>query len=1078
MTTANDVIDYVLAWRAANGIGATDILTQAQKEQFSQDLNNKIAEVPALYEHQSQAQMIAYSGTFKKSGLTLGAFNVAKELGAIDNTQNFYISDTPRATFIDSGHIEFRTAIKTVLPDVVDFDKLFNGDANTRYSFGGQLALNDFISDSLIRANPVKGNFAPLIGDGVNASKVLIRTEFEAVFDDPDYTHIYGIPKEHWKNVFEIEGEEAFISKLTTASTNYRVVTGLEFEVGTGTDGKPIVTSLNAGEFLDEASTDILTDFDNKQAVERLNNYWNSLDESGKLDYEARQQAFRDTGIQLANDGLTYEVNKFGQASDSISFIYAGHRASKLAAAGDHAGATAIMKDWGVQFTSGEMGANALPKILHKLEFSADITDFGRVRGSSFTKNLGDDAAAIIARMSEQRLLGSGLIASDGTIDFSRMDAYLDRGMDNYVKQQLIMTGVLDANGNYDANFKNAYLSGSIAEIDTYMADNPEAVRRYLNYLDGLDEQGKQDFIAKQQQLRALGKGLADNGLAYEANKLGKASDSLDFLYAAHRASAAADQAGATAIMKEWGNQFTSGELGANKLPEIFYKLEFSADITDFGRVRGSSFTKNLGDDAAAIIARMSEQRLLGSGLIGSDGTIDFSRMDAYLDRGMDNYVKQQLIMTGVLDANGNYDANFKNAYLSGSIAEIDTYLADNPKGVDRIQQYFNALDLAGRQNIYEGQDALKNLGSADGHLPYHLNNLGIAADVFEFIIIGTTAAQLAMSGNEAQATKMLKDWALETLAGAGGGVIGGRLASATLGEIASAVFGIASSATPFGWLGKALVYGAAFAGGYIASDNVDEFFDLFDDQDENTHLDIIDKLSNILFGATTTLNGVTIPADGGDLGFTAEMSREDMVELAQDDIAYRYALREMNPFALFGADYEAVHNQDGSLDLYDEETGEGSMTLSYLRDRAAMLAWKIRYDTGMQDDDDAPHDGVKPYNQEWDTSAVNGNWDFVDMTIRIPGGAPLTLAIDGVNTTLNDTLYDHQIVFGSKNNDSFNGSGDIDHLYGMAGNDVINADDGDDWVEGGLGNDTLMGGDENDQVYGGAGNDTLYVMV
>jgi len=56
------------------------------------------------------------------------------------------------------------------------------------------------------------------------------------------------------------------------------------------------------------------------------------------------------------------------------------------------------------------------------------------------------------------------------------------------------------------------------------------------------------------------------------------------------------------------------------------------------------------------------------------------------------------------------------------------------------------------------------------------------------------------------------------------------------------------------------------------------------------------------------------------------------------------------------------------------------------------MLAWKIRYDRGMQDDDDAPHAGSKPYTEDWDTNEVEGNWDFVDMSLKLPGGA-LTLA-------------------------------------------------------------------------------------
>jgi len=50
------------------------------------------------------------------------------------------------------------------------------------------------------------------------------------------------------------------------------------------------------------------------------------------------------------------------------------------------------------------------------------------------------------------------------------------------------------------------------------------------------------------------------------------------------------------------------------------------------------------------------------------------------------------------------------------------------------------------------------------------------------------------------------------------------------------------------------------------------------------------------------------------------------MVEVS---IAWRYALRELNAFVIPDISY-AQHNTDGSLDLYDPETGE-----AWLADRA-----------------------------------------------------------------------------------------------------------------------------------------------
>ncbi len=203
---------------------------------------------------------------------------------------------------------------------------------------------------------------------------------------------------------------------------------------------------------------------------------------------------------------------------------------------------------------------------------------------------------------------------------------------------------------------------------------------------------------------------------------------------------------------------------------------------------------------------------------------------------------------------------------------------------------------------------------------------------------------------------------------------------------------------------------------------------------------------------------------------FSAAQIISNAQETTPEGLAYRYALIELNPFALTGADY-STHNSNGELDRYDPATGTGQLTDLYLKDRAAMLSWKMRYDVGAKDADDHFFYGDrtdKPYSEEWDSSTIIGNFDFVDHGIVIDG-TPLTLAIDGAGIT----QYDHQIVFGSNNADTLLGSGDTDHLYGMAGDDTLNGMGGNDYVEGGAGDDTLEGGLGNDMLLGGQGNDT-----
>ncbi len=74
------------------------------------------------------------------------------------------------------------------------------------------------------------------------------------------------------------------------------------------------------------------------------------------------------------------------------------------------------------------------------------------------------------------------------------------------------------------------------------------------------------------------------------------------------------------------------------------------------------------------------------------------------------------------------------------------------------------------------------------------------------------------------------------------------------------------------------------------------------------------------------------------------------------DGIAYRYALKHLNPFAVTGFDYENVkndslgsgsfnHNIDHSLDLFDPEDPEtfNGMTGDYINDRGMFLNYYIQ---------------------------------------------------------------------------------------------------------------------------------------
>ncbi len=174
------------------------------------------------------------------------------------------------------------------------------------------------------------------------------------------------------------------------------------------------------------------------------------------------------------------------------------------------------------------------------------------------------------------------------------------------------------------------------------------------------------------------------------------------------------------------------------------------------------------------------------------------------------------------------------------------------------------------------------------------------------------------------------------------------------------------------------------------------------------------------------------------------------------DAKAYRYALMELNPFAITGKDslYED-HNKDQELE-------RDNLSELYLRDRADMLDIKLKY--GLTDDE---------YDDDWKSDTVEGDWDYKDLDKALEDKI-LEFTVDGQGSS----WPNHQIVFGSDGNDFL--SGDVgggnndDHLYGGAGDDTVRGLGGDDYLEGNSGIDYLYGGGDDDYLEGGKGADIL----
>lgn len=106
-----------------------------------------------------------------------------------------------------------------------------------------------------------------------------------------------------------------------------------------------------------------------------------------------------------------------------------------------------------------------------------------------------------------------------------------------------------------------------------------------------------------------------------------------------------------------------------------------------------------------------------------------------------------------------------------------------------------------------------------------------------------------------------------------------------------------------------------------------------------------IAAVKTALAGGTVTIEPlVELNAQGSAVvRLTPAEIKTAALENTDRGLAFRYALKALNPFAIIGADYQGLgHTSNGQLALFDSATGFGEMTDQYLMDRAAFLEAKI----------------------------------------------------------------------------------------------------------------------------------------
>ncbi|MEN8180787.1 MAG: hypothetical protein ABFS39_19505 [Pseudomonadota bacterium] len=146
--------------------------------------------------------------------------------------------------------------------------------------------------------------------------------------------------------------------------------------------------------------------------------------------------------------------------------------------------------------------------------------------------------------------------------------------------------------------------------------------------------------------------------------------------------------------------------------------------------------------------------------------------------------------------------------------------------------------------------------------------------------------------------------------------------------------------------------------------------------------------------------------------------TQQQLVDGANEQLAIRYALTHLDPFAVTGSDDLFIpHNQNGELDIYNKDTHEGTLTENYLQDRAEFL---ILLNQGGLTDASVRGETIEFFDK------INDELAHYD------------------NTKGGDRSRYH---FGSNSNDRLEGARNEDHLYGGAGDDTLKGNGGADYL-------------------------------
>jgi Ca2+-binding RTX toxin-like protein len=197
-----------------------------------------------------------------------------------------------------------------------------------------------------------------------------------------------------------------------------------------------------------------------------------------------------------------------------------------------------------------------------------------------------------------------------------------------------------------------------------------------------------------------------------------------------------------------------------------------------------------------------------------------------------------------------------------------------------------------------------------------------------------------------------------------------------------------------------------------------------------------ITPLRALIEGLATNNPGMHV-----DVLTTATAVNLALLASGSEALAYRYALKELNPFAIVGDNsLYAIHNQNGELNLYNSAQRRGGLSQAWLQDRTQMLAYANMLNTN--DARSMPSNDVTDQVRYTDLAktVAGAGGDFV---VHLLGG---TANFNGPNT--------RRITFGGDSGNYLQGRDNTDRLYGEGGSDYLQGNKGGDYLEGGRGMD------------------------